>query len=535
MGNFVNPGNTQFVDDISSKIYVDKSDMVVELNDYYRTVDKYICMSRARRFGKTMMTNLLVAYYSKGCDSRALFEKLKLSRHEGWDKHLNNVNVISIDVNSEYSDLDDKLSFVPVLQQNVVDELRDAFPNVALESENTIASAITKIFNSTGEAFVFIMDEYDVLFRDKEVDKSVRESYLAMLNALFKSNKTTKAINLAYLTGILPIIREQVQSKLNNFNEFTMLDPKAFAPYFGFTEQEVKELCQTHNMDYERCAAMYDGYFFSGIGHIFNPNSVSKCIRNRDYDSYWNYTSSFDAITCYIEEDMLGIQDDIRTMLEGGEICINTDLYKNNITNFDSKDKVFTYLIHLGYLALVRKGVKNYCRIPNNEVKIEWFNAMQDAQRFKSIYNIIEPSIKVLSATENCDSAAVATALDYFHTQYSSSLTYNLESSMQSAILMAYFYANRDYMVFAELPTGQGFADVAFIPLRRESPAIIVELKKDGEPQVAIDQIKSRNYAQAFKKHPGQGVLLVGITYDPKEHKHKCIIEKVEDYKEVWK
>ena len=535
MGSFVNPGNTQFRKALNLPIFVDKSEMVMELANYYDTENQYICMSRARRFGKTMMTNLLVAYYSKGCDSRALFEKLKLSRHEGWDKHLNNVNVISIDVNSQYSDLQNKKDFVPVLQGKVIKELKGAFPTVDLSDDNTIASAIAKIFEITGETFVIIMDEYDVLFRDIAVDDEVKENYRGMLNALFKSITAGAAINLAYLTGILPIIREQVQSKLNNFNEFTMLDPKAFAPYFGFTEQEVKELCQTHNMDYERCAAMYDGYFFSGIGHIFNPNSVAKCIRNRDYDSYWNYTSSFDAITCYIEEDMLGIQDDIRTMLEGGEVFINTDLYKNNITDFDSKDKVFTYLIHLGYLALVRKGVKNYCRIPNNEVKIEWFNAMQDAKRFKSIYNIIEPSIKVLSATENCDSAAVATALDYFHTQYSSSLTYNLESSMQSAILMAYFYANRDYMVFAELPTGQGFADVAFIPLQRESPAIIVELKKDGEPQVAIDQIKSRNYAQAFKKHPGQGVLLVGITYDPKAHKHKCLIEKVEDYKEVWK
>ena len=244
MGSFVNPGNTRFRKALNLPIFVDKSEMVMELANYYDTENQYICMSRARRFGKTMMTNLLVAYYSKGCDSRALFEKLKLSRHEGWDKHLNNVNVISIDVNSEYSDLDDKLSFVPVLQQNVVDELRDAFPNVALESENTIASAITKIFNSTGEAFVFIMDEYDVLFRDKEVDKSVRDSYLAMLNALFKSNKTTKAINLAYLTGILPIIREQVQSKLNNFNEFTMLDPDEFAPCFGCTEEEVKARCE---------------------------------------------------------------------------------------------------------------------------------------------------------------------------------------------------------------------------------------------------------------------------------------------------
>lgn len=536
MGIFVNPGNERFAEDVNSKIYVDKSDMVVDLNDYYRTRDKYICMSRARRFGKTMMTNLIAAYYSKGCDSRALFQGLKLGTHDGWDAHLNSENVIMIDVNYEYNDIEDKSDFVAALQQNVVDELKILFPDVDLSQKKSIASAIVEIYNRKGETFVIIMDEYDVLFRDSSVDDGVRKRYLELINALFKSNTVRPAISLAYLTGILPIIRERVQSKLNNFKEFTMLEPKVFAPYFGFSGDEVKALCRENGMDYDREAAMYDGYAFPGVGHVFNPNSVANSMMNKDYDSYWNYTSSFEAITCFIDENDQGVQDDIRKMLEGGEVEINTALYENNITDFDCKDKVFTYLVHLGYLAIVDRDGLKYCRIPNGEVGIEWFNAIQCSKGFARLKELIMPSMEVVKATIELDASKVATALDAFHAEYSSALTYNLESSMQSAILMAYFAARRDYMPpIAEFPAGLGFADIALIPKRQGMPAIIVELKKSGSPEVAINQIKSRDYASTLRRHPGKGVIIVGISYNPDDRHHQCLIEKIPDYTEVWK
>ncbi len=536
MGTFVNPGNERFVEDLNSKIYVDKSDMVAVLNEFYCTRDKYICMSRARRFGKTMMTNLIAAYYSKGCNSRGLFERLKLATHNGWDRHLNSDNVIMIDVNYEYNDQEDKLNFVSTLQKNVVDELKETFANVDLANKQSIASAIAEIFKRTGETFVIIMDEYDVLFRDESVEDGVRKKYLELINALFKSNTARPAISLAYLTGILPIARERVQSNLNNFKEFTMLDPKAFAPYFGFSAIEVRTLCQQHGMDYDRVAAMYDGYLFPSVGHVFNPNSVVNSMMNKDYDSYWNYTSSFEAITCYIDENDHGIQDDIKQMLEGGEVEINTKLYKNTITDFDLKDKVFTYLIHLGYLALVVWDGTTYCRIPNGEVGIEWFNAIQDSKGFALLKDLVMPSLEVVKATLELNAPKVASALDIFHTEYSSALTYNLESSMQSAILMAYFAARRDYMApIAEFPAGLGFADIALVPKREGLPAIIVELKKSGSPEVAINQIKSRNYATALRHHPGKGVILVGISYNPNDRHHQCLIEKIPDYTSVWK
>ena len=228
---------------LNSKIYVDKSPMINELNELIGTDERFLCMSRARRFGKTMMTNLMSAYYSRDCNSREIFERLELSKQEGWDKYLNAFNVIQIDLQSCFSRTKDKNQVIDKLQTNVVNELREQFPSTRIPTAATIAESISIINKELGELFVIIIDEYDVLIRDNCVAASIRKDYIDFLNSIFKSNDVQKAVSLAYLTGILPILRETVQSKLNNFTEYTMLRPDQFAQYFGFTENEVRRQC----------------------------------------------------------------------------------------------------------------------------------------------------------------------------------------------------------------------------------------------------------------------------------------------------
>ena len=547
MGRYLNPGNDIFICDIDSEPYVDKSPMILELNKLFNKNGKFICMSRARRFGKTMMTNLMSAYYSKNCDSRAIFEGLELGKHEGWDKYLNSANVIQIDLQSCYSDTLDKSITLKTLQSKVVKELKKQFPSIEISASSSIASAIVDIFIELGEKFVIIIDEYDVLIRDKSVPTSLRNEYIEFLNALFKSNDIQKAISLAYLTGILPIYRETVQSKLNNFTEYTMLNPEQFAQYFGFTENEVQNLCLENNADYDICKKMYDGYIFQKpyqmpvqpnndsetTIHIFNPNSVAKAVTKHRYDNYWVATSALEAITLYIDANIAGIQDDIKTLLKGEkEIVVDVLRYNNNVERFATKDEIFTYLIHLGYLAY--DPTKGTCHIPNGEIRSAWLRIMSDAKGFEPIQQMIETSRKLIEATENCESETVAKALDDSHADISSPLTYNRESSLQSAILMAYFYARKDYLVFSELASGCGFADVVLVPTFAQKPIIIIELKKDGNPATAIEQIKTRNYAHAFRYHPGHTAVLVGVTYDAESKQHKCLIEKLENYREVF-
>ena len=533
--------------DIDSDLYIDKSLMIAELNKQINTNCRFICMSRARRFGKTMMTNLMSAYYSKNCNSRELFENLELSKHEGWDKYLNNVNVIQIDLQGFYSDAEDKSQTIRILQRKVVDELRKQFPTIEIQNSASIATAITDIHNELGESFVIIIDEYDVLIRDKSVPASLCNEYIELLNALFKSNTTQKAISLAYLTGILPIYREIVQSKLNNFTEYTMLAPDQFAQYFGFTGKEVKKICREKNTDYEMCKLMYDGYVYEKprelleqpdddgepVIHIFNPRSVTEAARNGRYRNYWVATSALEAITFYIDSNIAGIQDDIKALLKG-EKEINVDVlrYNNNVERFATKDEIFTYLIHLGYLAY--DPTKGTCHIPNGEIKSAWLRIMSDAKGFEPIQRMLENGRNLIVATENGDAEVVAQALDDSHADISNPLSYNRESSLQSAILMAYFYARKDYLVFSELPTGYGVADVVLVPTVPQKPVIIIELKRDGEPTTAIEQIKSRNYAHAFRYHPGREAVLVGITYDAESKHHRCLIERMENYKEKF-
>ena len=547
MGIFVNPGNNRFRKTLNSKIYVDKSPMINELNELIGTDDGFVCMSRARRFGKTMMTNLMSAYYSKNCDSREIFENLKLSKQEGWDMYLNSINVIQIDLQGFYSIIKDKSRVIDKLQADVVNELRMQFPSVKIPADAVIADTIYNIHNELGETFVIIIDEYDVLIRDKSAPESLRNEYIDFLNALFKSNTTKEAISLAYLTGILPIYREIVQSKLNNFTEYTMLNPDQFAQYFGFTENEVQNLCLENNADYDICQMMYDGYIFQKpydmavqpnndaqtVIHIFNPNSVAKAVTKHRYDNYWVATSALEAITLYIDANIAGIQDDIKTLLKGEkDIEVNVLRYNNNVEHFATKDEIFTYLIHLGYLAF--DPIKQTCHIPNGEIRSAWLNIMSAAQGFEPIQRMLENGRQLIVATENGDAEAVVQALDDSHADISSPLTYNRESSMQSAILMAYFYARKDYLVFSELASGCGYADVALVPTVPQKPIIIIELKKDGAPATAIEQIKTRNYAHAFRYHPGHEAVLVGVTYDAKTKHHKCLIEKVENYRDIF-
>ncbi|MDY4520635.1 MAG: AAA family ATPase [Bacteroidales bacterium] len=547
MGIYVNPGNRLFSCDIDSDLYVDKSLMICELNNHINKTHRFLCMSRARRFGKTMMASLMTAYYSKGCDSRQLFERLKLSKQEGWDKYLNKFNVIRIDLNGWYSKTKDKSQTIDRLQAGIVKELRKEFPFVEIPTDAVIADAISLIFEELGETFVIIIDEYDVLIRDKSVAESLRKEYIEFLNSLFKSSDTQEAISLAYLTGILPILRESVQSKLNNFTEYTMLDPGQFAQYFGLTESEVQKLCLNKNADYEVCKLMYDGYIFENsrelaeqtddddahIIHIFNPNSIVNAVGKRKYGNYWVATSALEAITFYIDTNIAGIQDDIKALLNGEkEVDVNVLRYNNNVERFATKDEIFTYLIHLGYLAY--NHIKHTCHIPNDEIRQAWLNIMSNAKGFEPIQQMLETSRLLIEATENGDTEAVAKALNDSHADISSPLTYNRESTMQSAILMAYFYARKDYMVFSELASGCGYADVVLVPAVPQKPVIIIELKKDGEPTTAIEQIKSRNYAHAFRYHLGQGAVLVGVSYNAESKHHRCLIEKVEDYREMF-
>ncbi len=167
MGIYLNPNNDNFKSILSADIYVDKSMMLSVTNEFIDKGNKYVCMSRPRRFGKTIAGEMLSAYYSKGCDSSELFKGLKIASDPGYEAKRNKYNVIKVDMNSEYQNTKNKESMLRRLTEKVIEEFSKFFKDVSFGSDDTIAECILKVYATTGETFIIIMDEYDVLVREQ--------------------------------------------------------------------------------------------------------------------------------------------------------------------------------------------------------------------------------------------------------------------------------------------------------------------------------------------------------------------------------
>ena len=464
MGLYLNPNADAFQMGLNTEIYVDKSLILSELNKLVSSQGNFVCLSRPRRFGKSMAGNMISAYYSKGCDTREVFSQMKLGQEPCFDKYLNKFNVIKLDLNGWYQNAiveNSVVSLIEEINKSLLVDFRKQFPEIEFEEKSSLARCIKEVYAETGEKFVIIIDEYDVLIRE-QVPQSLFDSYLSFLNGLFKDTAIRPAIALAYITGIIPIVRDKVQSKLNEFTEYTMLDAAQFAPHVGFTAEETKALCEQYGCDFAEFQRWYDGYKLSDEVSLFNPKSVTSSISRKRMGSYWSATGSFEALKDYILMDFEGIRQDVVTMISGDSVEVDVGSFLNTLDKFESKDDVFTYLIHLGYLNY--NFEEKTCHIPNEEVRQEWVRSVKLSPDYKKLMEIINASKKLLDATVEGNEEAVARALDAAHTEVTSPLTYNDEHCFQSAICLAYFYANTRYTLFKELPTGKGYADLVLIP-----------------------------------------------------------------------
>ena len=525
MGIYLNPSNAGFKKTLAGNIFVDKSMLISELNKFIDCGNQYICVSRPRRFGKTIATNIMCAYYSKGCDSREIFSKLKISKAKNYEQYLNKLNFIKIDVASEYQNARVKDEMLIDLQAKLLREFRAQFPKIKFRDNETLANCMMEVYSATGETFVIILDEYDCLVRN-QFGTNLFANYLEFLNGLFKSDTLKPAIALAYLTGILPIVRDRVQSKLNNFREYTILNAYNLAEFVGFTEKEVKPLCKKYKVDFAQCKKEYDGYAQNGF-EIYNPESVVMCMETKEFGNFWGKTSTYMVITDRLKHNYKGAKEDVIKMLSGEEIKVNITRYMNTMTDFHSKDDVFTYLIHLGYLAYNSKD--GTCRIPNLEVRKEWNNAIEDMPEYSKTDEIIKASEELLEQTILKNSDAVANALDNTHLHVTSNRNYNNENALAAAVYIAFVHALNYYNCFKELSTGKGFADLVYVPVVKspEHPAIIIELKINESTGKALQQIQNRQYFDALDNYKGN-LLFVAINYDKDTKKHECEITEWE-------
>ena len=533
MGTYINKGNLAFRKVLNSK-YVDKSKFIAVVNSTIDTEDQNICATRCRRFGKSMMAKMLCAYYDKSCDSRELFKGLKIAEDPSFEKHLNKYNVLYLDVTSFTTQAELRGHIVKSIQEEMIEEIKSAFPNVTYKTTMDLMGCLQAIYNQTGERFYFIIDEWDAICREfperrkykdppASVEPTEMDEYVLFLRRLFKSQASEEVFVGAYLTGILPMVKYNTESALNNFREYSMIDPRKEPGSFGFTSEEVKELCDNYGMEYDEMAAWYDGYQIGDEPSIFNPYSVMNAINSGKCKSYWGKTGSYDKIAQYINLNFDGLKDDVIRLLAGESRSVNTTKFVNNMSVIQSKDDVLTVLIHLGYLAYNNKD--NTCYIPNKEVRDELINAVE-SNDWKEIVRSLESSEALLDATLSCDADKVAQFIDNAHQENTSILSYNDENSLSCVLSIAYIYAKNDYIIHRELATGKGFADLVFIPRKHvDKPAMIVELKYDKDADTAISQIKRKEYSGKILEYT-DNLLLVGINYDKETKTHSCVIEK---------
>ena len=372
MGRFVNPDNSAFQVALNSKIYIDKTGLIACMNDVLDSTDGYICNSRPRRFGKSYAANMLAAYYSKGADSEEMFFDLEIGKTEDFKKHLNKYDVIHIDVQWFLTNCEEAENVVAYITRIVLDELREIYPEILSEDVRSLPDGLSRVKDKTGQKFIIIIDEWDVLIRDESANKKVQDEYIRFLRSMFKGTEPTKYIQLAYLTGILPIKKLKTQSALNNFDEYTMLYAGRLSPYIGFTEDEVRDICDRYGRDFSQVERWYDGYML-GDYHVYNPRAVVNYMLQGDLKSYWSETGSYDVIVPLINLDFDGLKTAIIQMLSGGEIKVNTGSFMNDTVSFKNKDDVLTYLVHLGYLGFDQK--KSCAFIPNEEIRQDIENA----------------------------------------------------------------------------------------------------------------------------------------------------------------
>ena len=521
MGIYINAGNENLKIDLNSQIFVDKSLFISKISEFINTDNRFICVSRPRRFGKTRVGSLMKAYFSKGCDSREIFSKLKIAQDPCFEKNLNKFNVLSIDLGGLFSSSQNKSEILSNLNAKLLEDFREEFPDIEFSGKDSVADLIMKAHKKTDTQFIIIIDEYDVLVRE-QIPEDIFKGYLDLLNSLFKNNELSPAIALAYLTGILPIVRDKVQSKLNVFKESTMLEPFGMEEFFGFTKTEVKALCKQYKMKFKECEEWYDGYKIGKIS-VYNPNSLVEAMMRRECANYWQATGSYEVVSDYIKLDYDGVKTAVLDMLTGREVPVSVVDFKNRLDEIKTKDNVLTYLIHLGYLNYDKKT--KLCRIPNKEIKQEWESAVRDSDNFSKIAEMIRDSEELLELTLEGEADEVAAALDRAHEEVSSIKSYNRESSLQAAIILAYYTAKTKYTIVQELPAGRGFADIGFIPKNPKDPAILIELKCNHDADTAIKQIKNKNYPKAFENYL-DNMLLVGVNYDKTTKVHECKIEK---------
>lgn len=496
---------------INSEIYVDKSLLIRQVSKNIRTGNRCICLTRPRRFGKTVNASMLGAYYTRGYDTHSQFDNLAIAQSDIYEKHLNQYHVIYIDFSRMPDFCKSYQEYIESIVRKLKEDLLDTYQNLREREYDTVSGMLM----DSGDSFIFILDEWDSVFYQKFMTDDDRQGYLLFLKSLLKDQPYA---DLVYMTGVLPIAKYSSGSALNMFEEYNFMNDNVYDQYFGFQEEEVRALCEQHpSAAFEDLKEWYDGYCTSDGRSLFNPRSVTTALMRGRCLNYWTETGPMNEIADCIEHNADEVREDIVKLVAGIPVSVRLKGYSAAEQQLNTRDEILSAMTVYGFLSY-HDGI---LKIPNREL-MEKYQEILERNSFGEVKEIVNSSRKMLEATLNCDAEKVAEILESIHDREIPFLQYHDENSLSCVITLSYLYARNDYYIEREAKSGKGFCDFIFLPKKTGRPAIILELKKGESCEAALKQIKSRGYVQRAEKY-GK-VLFVGINYDEKKH-HTCRIE----------
>ena len=514
--NSITPVN-QFTKTTKEKYFVDKSELIERMNELVGTASQYVCITRPRRFGKTINAMMLACYYSKNADFKKLFDKLEISKSGSYLEHLNKHNVIYITFNSNASDSKTYSDYIEYYKTRLIRDIIEAYPNV--NTNDTISEMLKQASDETGENFIFILDEWDYIFNNNLFSEDDRKKFLRFLEDLLKDKPY---VELAYMTGVLPIAKYSQGSAINMFREYNILNDKIYYKYFGFTLEETKKLCdKQHEVTFDKLKEWYDGYKTYLGDDIFNPRSVVCALSDGVCQSYWTNTGPMDEILYYINQDIDSVKNDIIQMISGIPLEIKLKGYGAEQKELNTRNQILSAMTIYGFLSYHDETLA----IPNKELRIKFDEALED-KSMGAVSEIVMKSNEMLKATLRRDTKTMEKLIQEAHDINIPVIKYNDENSLACIITLVYLSARSKYKIVREMPAGIGFADFIFYPNDKSKPAFIIELKKDSTPDQALKQIKEKRYPLALNDYNGTK-LAVGITYDSKQKQHHVKIEEV--------
>lgn len=516
---------------VGSEYFVDKTRILSELIPYINQMDRDICITRPRRFGKTMTANMVAAFFSNAFDTSDIFEHLAIVKKEKYREYLNQYNVVYIDFSKIPRSCKSYEQYIGRIERRMLKDLMLAYPDAEIQPDEAVWDAFSDVFQFYGEKFIFVIDEWDCIFHKDFLKESERKDYIEFLAALIKNQAY---VAMTYMTGILPIAKYSSGSTINNFLEYTVATQAKFSGYFGFSNEEVDALYEKFlkknaepHLTREDLRFWYDGYCTLDGQKLYNPRSVVYALSNNQIASYWTGSGTYSEVKGYIVNDVAGIKTDVALMVEGVPVPVNVREYAASSMELGTKDEVFSAMLVYGFL-----NYENGCvSIPNGELMEEFKSTITQAAEYNYLRDFERESQRILDVTLAQDADAVAEALGFIHDTESPHKIYMDETELASTVKLAYLAARTRYRIEREDQAGKGYADFIFYPRNGMDDGIILELKVDRTPQAAIKQIRDRDYALKFQGKMGEKplttgkILAVGISCQKGSKKHQCKIE----------